>query len=108
MIGEQPALDRNELPPQRVLVGPAPVDQADEIRRQAHAHRRGTEAKSGVAHELRRSDVLEGLEQALRARDRMTRLPGMVEEYRFVDFGVGRNPAPEFAAEQLLVDERGR
>ncbi len=108
VIRKELRLERDELDAQRVLVRVLPVDEREEVRAHAHAHRRLLEALVRVFDELRRDEPLDRLQELLDVRDRVLGLPVVIEERLFVDVLVRRDALPERAVEQILVDERLR
>ena len=108
MIGQQLRRDRDELPADRILVRPRPVDARDHVRRDAHRHRRAAETFLGVLEEGRVDDLADRLEQLVGRLDRVAPLPDVIEERRLVDVLVGRHRAPELAAAQVAMLQLGR
>jgi hypothetical protein len=106
MVLEQPRRQWHELPAQRIAVRVAPVDERQQVRRDAHAHRRVLEALLGVLDELVLDEPLQRHEQLGHIGDGLLRLPLVVEERLLVHIGVRRDLLPELAAAQLLVRER--
>src|SRR5215471_17961589 len=99
-------MQRNELAPERILVRVAPVDERQQVRRHAHAHRRALEALLGVGVEVGCDQVLNGGEELGDVGDGVLRLPAMIEELLLADRGVGGDLFPERAVQELFVEER--
>jgi hypothetical protein len=98
---------RDELRAQRIAVRVAPVDEAHQVRRHAHAHGRLGEALRRVLDELRRDHAAEGVEQLVRPRDRALRLPVVVQELLVGDVLVRRDAAKIRDLAELRVHEPG-
>jgi hypothetical protein len=108
MVGQEARRERDELRAQRVAVGVVPVDEGEQVGRDAHAHRRDGEAAGRVRDEVARDEPREGLEELLRSRDRLLGLPAVIEELLVGHVGVRRDSPERRRVEHRLVDERGR
>ena len=103
VVGAEARRDRDELAPHRTAVGLGPVDDAHEVGRDPHAHRREPEPLFHVCVEGLGSEMTDHFAQLLGAGDGVLRLPLVVEEGGLVDLGVTGHLAPPLAREELPV-----
>jgi hypothetical protein len=83
-----------------------PVDEGDEVRADADAHRRALHASLEVLDEPRGHELLDGLDELGDLGDRVLGLPRMVEERRLVDGLVGGDLLPPRTAAEIPVGQR--
>ena len=94
--------NRDELPPDGIIVGVLPIDEAEQVRRYPHRHRGGAEPLPGVLDEAGMDEVPERIEKLVDPRDAVLHLPAVVEEIRLFDIGeLGDTPPP------LSVEDAG-
>ena len=108
VVGQDRAADRDELTTKRVLVGVAPVDEREEVRRDAHGHRRLGKTSLCVVNEALRDEPLKRTQELLGLGDRLLHLPFVIEELGLAHIRVRRNALPKVAFEQVAMLERRR
>ena len=106
VVGEEARREGKKLDPQRIGVGVGPVDERQQIRAHAHAHRRALHAERGVVEEPRRGEVLHRLEELFDLGDRVLRLPVVIEKLVAGHLAVRRDLLPERPVGEVPVGER--
>ncbi len=106
MVGQARRRRRYELEADRIVVRVLPVDEAQEVRRDAHGHRREPKARTTVLDERLADDAAKGLEQLFGLGDRVLHLPAVIEKLRLADLGERGDASPEVAVDELAVRER--